>query len=157
MKTNYRLGEIETKFARMTPESDSDRNAELLRFFLASQPTTPPEAELAKAKRQGFLLGGVLGLCVGAIAMFLMLAVFLADMHGEPVVTPSVTPVVPAEVVTEKHGMILAANLQTSMSADAIRNLVPPPSAFWVPFSIAAMSVVLVMLMVRHLRVRFVF
>ena len=161
----HELQHIETRLARLVPESDSTRDVELLRHFLMSPPVIAPNVtqELAKAKRQSFLLGGILGLCVGAIAMFVMLSGFFAEIHGEQVATA----IPHAENLTNHSGMRFATNMppsfdgfppvQTAASFDAVRQLVPSPLAFWIPFSLAALSVVFVMLMMRHLQVRFVF
>ena len=143
-KLPYDLQEIEIKLAQMLPESDSTRDAELLRYFIATQPTAAPnlKEELARAKRHSFMLGGILGLCAGAMVMFLTLTVFVAEVPAEPVTVSLV------EVSLE--------SLQTAAQADVIRQLVPPPSAFWIPFSLAALLVVSVVLLTRHLRVQLV-
>jgi len=145
------LRQMEIQLSRLVPDSDSGRDNEVLRALAVSQPTIASNVtpDLSRAKRQSFLLGGILGLCVGAIAVFLMFTVFM-----EPAVQPVATPIPPVD------SMKFVANieaLQTATSTDAIRHLVPPPSAFWVPFSVAALLVVFVTLLTRHLRVRFVF
>lgn len=161
----HELQHIETQLARLVPDSDSARDVELLRHFLMSQPVIAPNVtqELAKAKRQSFLLGGILGLCVGAIAMFVMISGFFAEIRGEQVATP----IPRMEDLTNHSVMRFATNMQASIdgfppvqtaaSFDVVRQLMPSPLAFWIPFSLAGLSVVFVMLMMRHLRVRFVF
>ena len=156
----YELQQIETKLSRLVPRSDPARDAEVLRLWQALQPAVTPNAsqELARAKRQSFWLGGILGLCIGAIVMFLTLAAFMEMPEGKPP-KETVTPIPPASEILERPGMTLETipMLHTTASVDTIRHLIPPPSAFWIPFSLAALSVVFVTLLSRHLRVRFVF
>ena len=149
------LKEFQTQLSELTPQSDSARNAELLRFFVATEPRIP--TGLAKAKLSGFVLGGTLGICVGAIAMFFIMISLNNGITSEPVSVPYIYPQSEFPSTVMNFDTETLRPMQAAMSADFVNQLVPPPSAFWGPFSVAVLAVVFVMMLVKHLRIRLVF
>lgn len=154
------LQRIERQFAALVPDTEKERDLEVLRLLLTTQlnEVKKQTAYTEKTKLRTFLLGGTLGLCLGAVLTFFVVtlcfpspAVPSGSVYSRSSVESDVLKISEANQTTQN--MLYVSK---PLTPELIQEFVPPPSAFFVPFFFAALIVVATMLVVRHIRLRVV-